>query len=411
MALDNQATIYPLWFLWHLVDGKRSGTTYMLTEVIMLVSVVCLCFHAWALRKIQGVQKSAQLSNPLSDVQSNSSVTVVIAARNEEACVVQSLNSILNQQAVERIIFVDDHSADHTLDLAKNVSAHNKCICVYSAPPVPEGWTGKAHALHYGAKDITTTYILFTDADVILAAGTVQAAVHIMDHEQLDHLSGNFYIHCATAAESICAPVLAASSAIALFGAADRHGAATGAFNLVRADFYHHIGGHRAIKGTVVDDVSLARFVKSRHGQSSFLGFSDRAGVRLFQGVGGFFRLISRSAQSYLGDHLILPLLGGLAVGGIGVFILLLPWLILFTYRLGWIFSYQQAIALAAFGASYGMGLAACRGVTHLHNGRPFYTIFYPFPLSLLGLATLKSSMIKILNLKINWRGRSYKTV
>ena len=383
----------------------------MLLRITLLVSVISLCLYIWTLVKIFKLRNSPTLADSQTNVFLKDKVTVVVAARNEAESVTKCLTSILNQEGVKEIIFVDDHSTDNTFKIVEQLAAINKKLRLLSAPPLPDGWTGKTHALNYGAQHIITQYILFTDADVLISPGTIDAAINYMDKEGLDHLSGNFYIHCASASESICAPVLAASSAIALFNTASGQGSATGAFNMVSTNFYHRIGGHRLIKDTIVDDVCLARLIKSSGGHTAFVGLSDRASVRLFYGIHGFLSLIARSAQSYLGENHALLLIGGLVIGAIGLFTILGPFLILVLYLTGGAsYNYLLAILVLA-GVNYFVGLASCLSVKRFHDGRLFYAFIYPLPLGLLGLAACWSSMRKLMGLKISWRGRKYSTV
>ena len=385
------------------------GIIKMFLHIILLASVISLCFYIWVVAKVWKLRNLPILTDPQDRISSKDKVTVVIAARNEAESVSKCLTSILTQERVKEIIFVDDHSTDKTLELAKKVADDSGRVRILSAPYVPDGWTGKTHALNYGARDITTEYILFTDADVLISPGTIDAAINYMDKERLDHLSGNFYIHCISASESICAPVLAASSAIALFNAAKNQGAATGAFNMIRTDFYHRIDGHKQIKDAIVDDVCLARLAKSSGGRSAFVNLADRAIVRLFCGIGGFLGLITRSSQSYLGEKRTLPLIGGLAIGAIGFFTLLVPFLILALYLRGET-SYNYILTLCVLaGVDYFLGFASCLSVRRFHDGKVLYVFIYPLPLSLLGFSACYSSIRKLMGLKISWRGRKYK--
>jgi len=382
----------------------------MLVKIIFLVSIASACFYIWVLVKIIGLRNMPMLTDAHTNTSPKDKVTVVIAARNEAESVTECLNSILNQKKVKEIVFIDDHSTDKTLELVKKVAHNNECIRILLAPSVPVGWTGKTHALNYGALDIVTKYILFTDADVLISPDTIDAAVDYMNKEKLDHLSGNFYIHCRLASESMCAPVLAASSAIALFDSANSRGSATGAFNMVRTAFYHRMGGHNQIKDAIVDDVRLARLVKSCGGRSMFVGLSDRASVRLFCGIRGFFALIARSTQSYLGSNIVLPLFGGLAIFVIGFLTLPGFFLALILYLTGFIL-YNDALTISVLLAlSYISGLACCMGIRRFHNGKVLYALVYPLPLCLLGLSVLWSGISKLMGFKIRWRGRKYNT-
>lgn len=369
----------------------------MLQTLTAVLSIASLVFYGWLISKYIRIRKTIKISS-FSKSESTKGACVVIAARNESDSIGECLKSILSQDSVEKIVLVDDHSDDNTTLVAKANAGHDKRLLVMHAPELAEGWIGKNHALHYGAKEVASEYILFTDADVIITSGTIAWAVNIMKDCNLDHLSGNFFIKCHSVGEHICAPVLAASSALALFCSGKTVGAATGAFNMIRSDFYHKIGGHEKIRNCIVDDVALARLVKSCGGKTDFVDFNGKVSVRLFRGFKGFFEAISRSAQSYLGNNIWLPVSGGMGIICIGLFGFISPLIFIFA---------DNSLKSLGF-TSYMLGLGCCLSFKSFHDANPFFSVFYPVGVSLLGMATIYSSLRKILGLQINWRGRKY---
>src|SRR6202007_2950748 len=88
-------------------------------------------------------------------------VSVIIPARNEEACLGDCLQSLVAQSGVEfEIIVVDDHSADRTREIARSFP-RNK-VRVIEAGPLPEGWTGKNNAVTTGVRRARGEWFLFT---------------------------------------------------------------------------------------------------------------------------------------------------------------------------------------------------------------------------------------------------------
>ena len=63
---------------------------------------------------------------------------------------------------------VDDDSTDDTAKVAAELGA-----TIVSARPTPPGWAGKVWAMAEGALAVSTEYILFTDADIAYAPGTL----------------------------------------------------------------------------------------------------------------------------------------------------------------------------------------------------------------------------------------------
>src|SRR5213594_2267513 len=96
----------------------------------------------------------------------NPVVSVIVPARNEEACLALCLESLVSQAGIEfEIIVVDDASTDCTPEIARSFSTDRvgaalqarpksmdfgaagvparPSVIVISASPLPENWTGK----------------------------------------------------------------------------------------------------------------------------------------------------------------------------------------------------------------------------------------------------------------------------
>src|SRR5512147_3067330 len=101
-------------------------------------------------------------------------VSVIVPARNEEDCLGYCLASLSNQSGITyEIIVVNDHSTDRTREIATQYP-HAE---VLDAPDVPLGWTGKNHAVHYGAQNAKGKWLLFTDADTEHRRASLRRAV------------------------------------------------------------------------------------------------------------------------------------------------------------------------------------------------------------------------------------------
>src|ERR1700688_1197866 len=97
-------------------------------------------------------------------------VSVIVPARNEEACLGSSLKSLLSQRGLTfEIKVVDNHSTDRTREIASSFSS--ELVRVIDAPPLPAGWTGKNNAVSAGAAAARGEWLLFTGADSIQPPG------------------------------------------------------------------------------------------------------------------------------------------------------------------------------------------------------------------------------------------------
>ena len=104
-------------------------------------------------------------------------VSVIVPARNEEACLADCLRSLAGQDGPSyEVIVVDDQSTDATHSIAESFP-----VRVISADPLPPGWSGKCNAVWSGAKAARGKWLLFTDADTkhsphSISAGLSEAA-------------------------------------------------------------------------------------------------------------------------------------------------------------------------------------------------------------------------------------------
>ncbi len=193
-------------------------------------------------------------------------VSVIFAARNEEACVKEAASSFLAQIYPDfEVIAVNDRSDDRTASLLESIP--DKRLKILTIQELPAGWLGKTHALHEGYKVSTGEWLLFTDADVIMERGTLAAAVQAARENTLAHLTLFPGLVIRQYVEAVFVNYFAlAFNARYRPWAAKRRGslayAGIGAFNMVRRDAYEKIGTHKALALEVADDMILGRMIK-----------------------------------------------------------------------------------------------------------------------------------------------------
>jgi cellulose synthase/poly-beta-1,6-N-acetylglucosamine synthase-like glycosyltransferase len=334
------------------------------------------------------------------------SVSVVIAARNEEGSVERTLREFAALPGVAEVILVDDGSEDNTLKIARAVAAQESRVSVMEAPPLPQGWIGKTHALHWATKHAGAEYILFTDADVHLHQLPLQQIVCRMGVEHLDHVGGNFRIEQASFSEALTAPVLGGIAFVALGLSASRSGSSTGAFNLVRTSAYRQMSGHLPVRDHVVDDVALARCMKSRGFRCRFMDVSPVLSVRLFRGWRGFVAAVSRSAVPFLGSW---PLLA-LALSLIGVVLastlLFIPFWLLASLTAGSAMELPRLCGVASI--AYCCSVLPFVVARWLHSRSRWWGLASPIGLLTMTAAVVVAAIRCMLGLRVRWRGRVY---
>jgi glycosyltransferase involved in cell wall biosynthesis len=215
-------------------------------------------------------------------------VSVLVPARDEERSVGACLAS-LSAQIVPRleIIAVDDGSTDRTPTILADAARRDSRVRVLRIEGPPPGWTGKSFALDSGVALARGSWLCFTDADTVHEPESIARAVGFAEAHGLALLSLTSRQLTRSFWERVVQPVV--------FGLLDQWfplgrvndpasplAAANGIFILIRRDAYLAAGGHRAVKGEVLEDVALARNVKMRGGRLAFVDGADLVAARMY---------------------------------------------------------------------------------------------------------------------------------
>ncbi len=205
-------------------------------------------------------------------------VSVIVPARNEEACLRSCLESLVAQTGVPfEIIVVDDHSTDRTREIATSFPA----VRVVEAAPLPTGWTGKNNAVATGARDASGEWLLFTDADTVHLPGSLARSLHEAQTNGTALLSYSPEQIVTGFLERAIMPVIFAELAAKyrpseVSDPNSPAAAANGQYILVTREAYDAVGGHAAVRDSLLEDVELARLVK-RSGRKILFRFGGDA--------------------------------------------------------------------------------------------------------------------------------------
>ena len=111
-------------------------------------------------------------------------VSVLVAARNEEASIGDCIQSLLDNDYpahLTEIILINDSSTDKTGDVMSRYAREHKNIIYVSVEVESPGLRGKANALAKGIKKATGAIYLFTDADCTVPSGWIRKQVSYFD--------------------------------------------------------------------------------------------------------------------------------------------------------------------------------------------------------------------------------------
>ena len=212
-------------------------------------------------------------------------ISVIVPARNEEASLADCLQSLTAQTGVTfEIIVVDDHSTDRTRAIAASFPG----VRLIEAGPLPAGWTGKNNAVIAGAQAARGEWLLFTDADTVHLPGSLAAALKEAQENGAELLSYSPEQIAVTFWEMATLPVVFAElarqySPSKVSDPSSPIAAANGQYILIRRDTYAAVGGHAAIAGNILEDVALARAVKSSGRKIRFRYGANAVRTRMYR--------------------------------------------------------------------------------------------------------------------------------
>ncbi|HXZ64105.1 MAG TPA: glycosyltransferase [Streptosporangiaceae bacterium] len=279
-------------------------TLCALTTAAALAWVYLLALHGGYWRTGQRLPPRRDAAFPLP------AVTAVIPARNEAQMIPDCLPSLLAQdyQGAFRVVLVDDDSTDGTAAVAADLGATaGRDLLVAGARPTPTGWAGKVWAMAEGvaAAGDAADYILFTDADIAYAPGTLTELVRSATGNQLALVSQMALLRATTRAEKLLIPAFVYFFAqLYPFRRVNlpraRTAAAAGGCMLVQADALAAAGGLGQIRSARIDDVALGTLLK-RAGGRCWLGLTtDVTSRRRYDRLADIWDMVARSAYTQL---------------------------------------------------------------------------------------------------------------
>jgi len=236
-------------------------------------------------------------------------VSVLVPARNEEHSIEACVLSLLAQDYPRyEVVVLDDGSEDRTLEMLRRLEASSGArLRIAEGEPLPDGWHGKAWACRQLGDLASGELLLFTDADTRHKPESLSRSVAALEASGADMLTLTPLQEMEGFAEKLVIPlvyfILMCYLPLRLVRTSPRSVfcSAIGQFMLFRRDIYRRIGGHRAVKTSIVEDVWLCRSVKKAGGRVAVFNGVDAVSCRMYRSRGEIIRGFSKNLFAGLG--------------------------------------------------------------------------------------------------------------
>ncbi len=208
--------------------------------------------------------------SPELDSSQGPTVTAILPAKDEEIYIGECLESIRAQTYRNLdMIVVDDRSTDRTGEIARAIAATDSRTRVLTITDLPEGWTGKTHALVRTSGLATGEWLLFVDADTLHTPESLAIMMRYARDQGASLVSLLPELRCETFWERIMQPLAAITlmQSFPLGGVNNDRSPlafANGQYILVKRTAYDAAGGHTAVRHRFVEDIALAQRIKGR---------------------------------------------------------------------------------------------------------------------------------------------------
>ncbi|MGH7930740.1 MAG: glycosyltransferase, partial [Candidatus Binatia bacterium] len=281
---------------------ERPENGEMIVALLILVFLLCIAWIiglAYLIRSLNRLPVFGKQLAPMPRVWPR--LSVVIPACNEAAHLESAVATLLRRDYPElEIVLVDDRSTDGTGELIERLAHEDPRIRAVHVETLPQGWLGKVHALHQGVARTSGEWLLFTDADVHFAFGSLRRALAIVLHQKVDHLAliprtiqNSFWLEVAVSAFGL---LFLLTTRAARVNEPDSNAfVGIGAFNLVKAERFRRTPGFEWLRLEPGDDVALGMMMKQAGATARLALAYEELSVQWYPSVAAMFQGLEKN--------------------------------------------------------------------------------------------------------------------
>lgn len=233
-------------------------------------------------------------------------VSILVPARNEADHIEECVRSLLGQRYEKlEVLVLDDQSTDETPSIVQQMidrlpPAQASRLQLLHGETLPDGWIGKSYACHQLTQVAQGEYLLFTDSDSVYTPQMVCRVIEGMHDLGVQFLTAHPSYILHGIAESLAIPLLYFKVFTLLPLALVRRrpepilAVANGPLLCFQRSVYEAIGGHKAVRTSIMEDNSLAREVKAAGYRMAYVDGQDLVSCYMYDSFaelwGGFSR-------------------------------------------------------------------------------------------------------------------------
>ncbi len=280
-------------------------------------------------------------------------VSILIPARNEETNIAAAIQSALANDCLSlELLILDDQSTDRTGAIVREIAKADSRIRLISGNSLPPGWCGKQFACWTLALESRGDLLVFMDADVRLEPQALDRAESFMRQSTAPLASGFPRQITGTLLEKLLLPLIH----FVLLGylplwkmrqnASPAFGAGCGQLFLARRTEYFAADGHRAIRLSRHDGLTLPRAFRQAGLRTDLFDATDFCTCRMYASAAEVWTgLAKNAAEGIANPQLILPA-SLILIGGQVMPLVFLIWAIRWPSPWPYLISYVGCVAV-----------------------------------------------------------------
>ena len=244
-------------------------------------------------------------------------VSILVPARNEADHIEECVRSLIEQSYEQlEVLVLDDQSSDETasivLQMMDELPHEQKGrLQLLHGETLPDGWIGKNFACYQLAQYSQGDYLLFTDADSVHTAQTVSTVIQGMHDLGVQFLTAHPNYILRGMGERLAIPLLYFKIFTLLPLVLVKHrpepilAVANGPLLCFQRVVYEAIGGHKAVKTSILEDISLAREVKAAGYRMAYVDGQDLLSCYMYDSFAELWAGFSRTFFAFYNYSLL----------------------------------------------------------------------------------------------------------